>query len=112
MAPRRRGHPAPGMEIQGLGSKVLSRAHFAVWLESSPPHILHLPQHPQTPVWLTERRKETLCGVANVCSYPQAVETRSCSVKFQLLLSLMSPRREKWIPVAWLPAVPNLKDML
>lgn len=72
MAPRRRGHPAPGMEIQGLGSKVLSRAHFAVWLESSPPHILHLPQHPQTPVWLTERRKETLCGVANVCSYPQA----------------------------------------
>lgn len=36
--------------------------------EQPTPHIAfyNLPQHPQTPVWLTERRKETLCGVVSL----------------------------------------------
>lgn len=88
--------PASGVEIRRAGTKILSWAHLAVWLRSSPPHpcFIHSPrQHPQTPMWLIEKRRETI-GVVNGCATPWAEETRSCSVRFQLPWSLMSPQME------------------
>lgn len=92
MVPCRHGRPAPAMEIRGVGTKVLSGAHFAIWLKSSPPPILHYSQlatTPTDPVWLTERRRETLCGVVNVCVSPQAEETRSgCQVPITMVFNV------------------------